>query len=160
MPESGSGAKAMTDLYERDFFAWTQAQAEAIGRRDLDAMDWDNLQEEVRSIGSQLQSELSERLRTCLRGLIEWRLSGKWELEDVSDTMFNLGMVTEMLRTSPSLVTEYYQLFEDDLISVRMAVELRSGTGSTDKLSFFTASQLIDPRYNIYAWGRSESQAA
>jgi len=38
-------------LYDRDFWAWTQEQAGALRGRDLGAIDWDNLIEEVETLG-------------------------------------------------------------------------------------------------------------
>ena len=38
-------------LYDRDFWAWTQEQAGALRRRDLGAIDWDNVIEEIETLG-------------------------------------------------------------------------------------------------------------
>ena len=38
-------------LYDRDFWAWTQEQSGALRRRELGAIDWDNLIEEVETLG-------------------------------------------------------------------------------------------------------------
>lgn len=38
-------------LYDRGFLAWTQEQAEALRRRDVDGIDWDNVIEEVETLG-------------------------------------------------------------------------------------------------------------
>ena len=43
-------------LYDRDFWAWTQEQAGALRRRDLDGVDWGNLIEEVESLGREQKS--------------------------------------------------------------------------------------------------------
>lgn len=42
---------AIDDLYERDFYLWTQAQAEALRRRSANALDYDVLAEEVEDMG-------------------------------------------------------------------------------------------------------------
>lgn len=47
------------DLYEQDFFAWTQAQAEALRARDRNsnAIEWERVAEEIEDMGkSQLHS--------------------------------------------------------------------------------------------------------
>ena len=38
------------DLYRRDFYTWARRQAAALGQRDQDALDWENLQEEVEGL--------------------------------------------------------------------------------------------------------------
>ena len=53
---------AVDDLYERDFFLWTQAQAEALraagqGRRGSNAVEWERVAEEVEDLG---RSDLRE----------------------------------------------------------------------------------------------------
>jgi hypothetical protein len=45
------GAHTMGKLYETDFCAWTQAQAEALKRGDLSAADLANLIEEIETMG-------------------------------------------------------------------------------------------------------------
>ncbi len=37
--------------YEEDFFAWTQQQAEILRVRTTHGLDWDNLAEEIASMG-------------------------------------------------------------------------------------------------------------
>ncbi len=43
-------------LYDRDFWAWTQEQAGALRRREFGAIDWDNVIEEVESLGREQKS--------------------------------------------------------------------------------------------------------
>jgi len=60
-------------LYEQDFFAWTQAQADALSRRSVNELDWDNLVEEVESMGRQQRGELQSHLVILLQHLLKWR---------------------------------------------------------------------------------------
>jgi hypothetical protein len=39
------------DLYEEDFFAWTEVQAELLRQRQFDSLDLDNLIDEVDGLG-------------------------------------------------------------------------------------------------------------
>ena len=61
-------------LYEADFHAWVEQQADAIRRRDWRALDVDNLVEEVESMGKQLRSELVNRLAVLLAHLAKWQV--------------------------------------------------------------------------------------
>lgn len=61
-----------TDLYERDFLAWTENQAEALRTRQVDAIDWVNLLEEVESMGASQRRELESRLTILLMHLMKW----------------------------------------------------------------------------------------
>jgi hypothetical protein len=66
-------ASPMTKLYERDFLAWTQDQAEALRRRSIDELDWENLLEEVESMGRQERNEMRSHLIVLLLHLLKWR---------------------------------------------------------------------------------------
>jgi len=43
----------MTNLYETDFVEWTIKQAQALNNRDLKALDWNNLKEEIEELGKE-----------------------------------------------------------------------------------------------------------
>ena len=43
------------DLYERDFYSWSMQQADALKSRDLKAIDWDNVIEEIADLGKTQQ---------------------------------------------------------------------------------------------------------
>ena len=63
----------MTKLYERDFFAWTQDQADALRRRRANELDWENLLEEVEGMGKQARGELRSHLIVLLTHMLKWR---------------------------------------------------------------------------------------
>lgn len=93
-------------LYERDVFAWTQAQAEALSRRSLNEIDWDNLIEEVLSLGRAQRSELTSRLSVLLCHLMKWTVqvnhrSRSWALTIVEQRQ----QIARNLRDNPSLKT-------------------------------------------------------
>jgi len=48
---AAGGSARNRGLYDRDFWGWTQEQAAALGRRDFEAIDWDNVIEEVETLG-------------------------------------------------------------------------------------------------------------
>ena len=53
--------------YYRDHFTWSMRQAEALRKRDLDAIDWENVSEKIEDFG---KGEWLDCLEWCLR-LIE-----------------------------------------------------------------------------------------
>ncbi len=119
------------DLYERDFYAWAQTQVRALRDRagGANALDYDNLAEEVETLGR------SER-RAC-EGLIEahprtppkdpvGRSGGHWRVE--------IKAFRKQLRRvlSPTLAAvlpgELQGLYDDvrDVLSARLAFEGRA----------------------------------
>jgi hypothetical protein len=61
-----------TDLYNQDFYAWVQEQAALLKARQFEALDLDNLIEEVESIACQERHLLWHRFRTLLTHLVAW----------------------------------------------------------------------------------------
>jgi hypothetical protein len=60
-------------LYEADFYAWTQEQARLLRERRFDDLDLDNLVDEVQSVGSSEKREIRRRLRILLTHLLKWK---------------------------------------------------------------------------------------
>jgi Domain of unknown function DUF29 len=60
-------------LYETDFYAWTQEQAELLKLGELHALDIVNLVEEIESLGKQQKQELRNRLGVLIGHLLKWQ---------------------------------------------------------------------------------------
>ncbi len=61
----------MNKLYDHDFFAWTQDQADALKRRSANELDWENLLEEVEDLGRSERRELRSRLVVLLTHILK-----------------------------------------------------------------------------------------
>ena len=59
------------ELYEQDFYAWTQAQAALLEGRQFDALDLPHLVEEITSLGKSEQRQLYDRLIVLLTHLLK-----------------------------------------------------------------------------------------
>jgi hypothetical protein len=62
-----------SDLYDTDFYAWTQQQAALLRDRKTPALDYDNLAEEIESLGKNQHRELGSRLDVLVMHLLKWR---------------------------------------------------------------------------------------
>ncbi|NET89400.1 MAG: DUF29 domain-containing protein, partial [Kamptonema sp. SIO1D9] len=60
----------MSNLYETDFYAWTQTQANLLQLGDFSKLDLPNLIEEIASLGKQQRQELRNRLSILLGDLL------------------------------------------------------------------------------------------
>lgn len=58
--------------YDRDFYAWTQAQVEYLRTQKFHLLDLDHLCEEIESLGKQQKRELRHRLGILLGHLLKW----------------------------------------------------------------------------------------
>jgi hypothetical protein len=61
-----------TTLYDQDFYAWTQRQAELLRSGIVEGLDLENLAEEIESLGKQQRQELRNRLGVLLGHLLKW----------------------------------------------------------------------------------------
>jgi hypothetical protein len=59
--------------YEDDLFAWTQEQAALLRAHAVDGLDWENLAEEIESMGGRDRRELESRLAVVLLHLLKWQ---------------------------------------------------------------------------------------
>ena len=60
------------NLYETDFYAWTQQQANLLRYQLWNQVDLVNLIEEVESLGRRERQELRNRLIILIRHLLKW----------------------------------------------------------------------------------------
>lgn len=73
----------MTNLYETDFYAWTQQQAKLLKIKAWSEIDTANLISEIESLGRKERQELRNRLGALIGHLLKWqyqphRRSNSW----------------------------------------------------------------------------------
>jgi hypothetical protein len=99
---------ADTDLYHTDFLAWTREQAGALrsaGRGTNLPIDWENVAEEIETLGRSERRELTSRLGTVIEHLLKLSLSPAegprrgW----VETVLRTRAQIDELLEDSPSL---------------------------------------------------------
>jgi hypothetical protein len=68
---------AKTELYDRDFVRWTEEQAAALRRAKSSnlPLDWENLAEEIESLGRSDRRELRSQITRVLRHLLKLEVS-------------------------------------------------------------------------------------
>lgn len=91
-------------VYERDFYGWTQQQAQLLRAHDFSQLDIENLIEEVEGMGRSERRQLANRLELLLMHLLKWHyqpaLRGRsWELTIQEQRR----RIAKLLRENPSL---------------------------------------------------------
>jgi predicted nucleic acid-binding Zn-ribbon protein len=94
----------MSDLYDRDFYAWSNEQAALLRAGNLSAADIAHIAEEIETLGRSEKRELVSRLSVLLLHLLKWefqpaRRGTSWELS-IANARDEL---TEHLADNPSL---------------------------------------------------------
>lgn len=70
--ESSKTSMSALNLYEADYYAWTQEQAALLRSQQWNQLDLPNLIEEIESLGRQQRQELRNRLSILLGHLLKW----------------------------------------------------------------------------------------
>ena len=96
-------------LYERDFVRWTAEQTRALHQAAHAGsnlpLDWDNLAEEIESLGRAQRHQLASRIGTILEHLLKLQASAAAAPRQGSEATIirERGRIRRLLRDSPSL---------------------------------------------------------
>ncbi len=92
------------NLYEEDFYAWTQEQAKLIKEKSFDKLDFVHLYEEVVSMGNQNKTELRNRLSVLLMHLLKWKYQSEFKGKSWFLTIVQQRSdIQDLLEDNPSL---------------------------------------------------------
>ena len=65
--------------YDSDVTEWTKEQADALRRRAANELDWDNLAEEIESLGISNRRRIKCRLEILILHLLKWKYQPEWQ---------------------------------------------------------------------------------
>ena len=118
----------MSELYDRDFYAWANEQAGLLRAGNLSRADIGNIAEEIETLGRSEKRELVSRLTALLQHLLKWRFQPErrgrsWELS-VANARDDL---TDHLGDNPSLKTMLPKAMATRYRRARRGAELETG---------------------------------
>ncbi len=94
-------------LYRRDYYAWALEQASALRKRRFEALDLENLSEEVEGLARSERRELRNRLMRVLVHLLKCQFQPKRRTAGWETTLFDQrAEIADLLHDSPSLRRE------------------------------------------------------
>ena len=146
------------NLYDTDFVRWTERQADALRRAAGEGsnlpVDWDNLAEEVESLGRSERREVRSLVRTIVAHLLKLAYSPSvetrvgWE----SEISHHRTLLQEALKDSPSLRPSLGEVVaEETPRAVRLAAqslrkyrEYEAATAVASLEPTMTADQVLD----------------
>ncbi|PSR16909.1 DUF29 domain-containing protein [filamentous cyanobacterium CCP3] len=140
-------------LYDQDFYRWIQHTVQALKDRDLDVVDWENLIEEIDSMGRSEKKELKSRLLVILEHLLKLMF---WELEKAQNSrgwrntvIEQRGQLELLLDDSPSLKPMVQELFLESYARARTQVLQKSDLPSDriPTLPPFSADDALNPDF-------------
>jgi hypothetical protein len=91
-------------LYDVDFAAWSQSQADALRRKAWDKIDIVNVAEEIESLGRSDRREIGSRLEILLLHLLKWQYQPRQQRPSWRASIDEAReRISQLLEESPSL---------------------------------------------------------
>jgi hypothetical protein len=136
--------------YEKDFYSWTQEQAELLKNGRFLELDIDNLIEEVESMGRSEKRELESRLTILLLHLLKWkyqeiRRGRSWQLSiDEQRLQF-----CKTLNENPGLKPALDEIIKDayKLAVIKAALETKISKSIFPECCPWTLAQIIEDEF-------------
>ncbi|MDJ0510330.1 MAG: DUF29 domain-containing protein [Crocosphaera sp.] len=118
------------ESYETDYYQWTLDQVEALRERNLDKLDWENIIEEIESLGrsdynavsSLLMRQIEHRLKIDYTPLEE--CYKKWQVEIQA---FKIGIKRKISPSmKPKLKKDLEEIYQDavSLVTLEYGINL------------------------------------
>jgi Domain of unknown function DUF29 len=139
-----------TDLYEIDFYAWTQEQSALLNRGQWQSLDIENLVEEIESLGKQQKQELRNRLGVLIGHLLKWEFQPELRGKSWRSTIVEQrDRITLHLKDNPSLKS---YLDEAVIEAHRLALSLVVRETPLDYPDLpsdcpYAIAQILDPQF-------------
>lgn len=97
-------ATSTPNLYESDFYAWTQEQAKMLHDRQWSQIDLPNLIEEIESLGKQQRQALRNCLSILIGHLLKWQYQPQQRSRSWLSTLRIQRLdINDLLEENPSL---------------------------------------------------------
>jgi hypothetical protein len=130
------------NLYETDFYAWTQQQANLLRYQLWNQVDLVNLIEEVESLGRRERQELRNRLIILIRHLLKWEYqSSKRSRSWLATIRIQRRDIIKLLNENPSLQSSLEVALQEAYENAR---DLASGETNLPLSTF--------PPQCLYSW--------
>lgn len=125
--QSGAQVPAGT-AYEADLYTWVQEQVALLRAGKLDALDFENIAEELSDVGSEQYDKLESAVDVLVAHMLKWdrqpeRRSRSWAITIAEQRK----RIAKQLRKNPGLRSRMTEAVEDgyDLGRLRAAREMR-----------------------------------
>ncbi len=141
----------ISDLYEIDFYAWTQEQVSLLKTQHWDKLDTVNLIEEIETLGRKERQELRNRLGVLLGHLLKWQFqsekrSNSW-LGTIREQRIQIKL---LLQDSPSLkpyLDEVFLAAYELGLALAIRRETKLGEQVFPEVCPYTPDQSMNPEF-------------
>jgi len=149
-----SSRNSLSELYERDYYAWLQDQVRALRDHRIEDVDWENVAEEIEDLGKSERRGISSHLATVVEHLLKLKYARSifreynargWRVSVRSARR----QVRKLLTESPSLRPQLEEMLIDAYEDGRLEAlrERRLKEDILPKTSPWTVEQVMDDTF-------------
>jgi len=103
-----------TELYDQDFYAWTQEQVALLRAGQWHDLDCEHLIEEMEDLGRSARQEIRSYLEGLLMHLLKWRYQPDYQTRSWRDAIVGKRTrIPDFLMESPSLRPQLPRLLQE-----------------------------------------------
>ncbi len=103
-----------TILYDRDFCLWIESTVKQIQEKDFQNIDWNNLLEEIESMGKREKNALESNLTILLMHLLKWQYQPDKRSNSWAFTITEHNRrIKKAFKHSPSLKSYFQEVFAE-----------------------------------------------
>lgn len=136
--------------YESDFARWCAEQAALLREGRFDALDRENLAEEIESLGRSQEDEIESRLGVLIAHLLKWKFqpggrSNSWK----ATILEQRARIARRLRKNPSLKSHPAKVLPEEYEIGRLSAWGETGLPEEafPAACPFTVEQILDPAF-------------
>jgi DNA polymerase elongation subunit (family B) len=136
--------------YDGDFHQWAVEQGRALRSKNPDSIDWDNVAEEIETLGRSEKREIESRLTVALLHLLKWQFQpekrkGGWE----ASIKIQRRRLRKTLAENPSLQHHPEQELDDTYLEARLKTSLETGLEfeAFPEICPYSVEQVLDDNF-------------
>ncbi len=137
-------------LYDTDFHRWSREQGRALRERRATDVDWENVAEEIESLGRSDKRSIESNLAVVLLHLLKWRYqSEKRKAGWKSSVAEHRLRILKLVNDSPSLQQYPGEVLAEEygLARLKAADETGLPEDGFPQICPFTIQQVLDPDF-------------
>jgi hypothetical protein len=136
--------------YASDFCGWTAEQARLLRKSKPAHLDWENLAEEIESLGKSDRRAMGSALKIVLEHLIKWRFQSGKRSPSWSDSIDeHRDRIARIVEDSPSLAALPGEILETEYHKARRKAlrDTRFPPKDVPETCPFSVEQALDPDF-------------